>query len=163
MRRWLDVLIELVRRAVATARHAERGTGRTTRSIGPTARPVEPGVHIEYTPQLDGDPDPGEVVWTWVPFEEDPSLGKDRPVVIIGRSGDRLSGVALTSRASAGRSDIVEVGAGPWDSQGRPSYAKVERLLQIEPAAVRREGAILNRRRFDAVVQAVDRLHDVSR
>ena len=44
-------------------------------------------MRIQYTPHLDGDPDPGEVVWTWVPFEEDPTLGKDRPVVIIGRHG----------------------------------------------------------------------------
>ncbi len=27
-------------------------------------------VHVEYRPVADGDPDPGEVVWAWVPFEE---------------------------------------------------------------------------------------------
>jgi hypothetical protein len=118
------------------------------------------GVRIEYTPNLDGDPDPGEVVWTWVPFEEDPTLGKDRPVVIIGRHGSRLSGVALTSKQ---KPHTVEVGTGPWDSQGRTSYAKVDRLLDIDAAAVRREGAVLSRRRFDLVIEAVDRLHDVVR
>ena len=53
------------------------------------------------------------------------------------------------------------MGTGPWDSRGRPSYAKVDRLLDIDPREVRREGAILSRRRFDAVIEAVDRLHDV--
>ena len=96
-----------------------------------------------------------------MPFEEDPTLGKDRPVVIIGRHGDDLSGVALTSKHT-GR-DHVEVGTGPWDAKGRPSYAKVDRLLDIDPAEVRREGAVLGRRRFDAVIEAVDRLHDVAR
>ena len=38
-----------------------------------------------YEPEADGQPDPGEVVWGWVPFEEDPSQGKDRPVLLIGR------------------------------------------------------------------------------
>jgi hypothetical protein len=38
----------------------------------------------EYSPELDHDPDPGEVVWTWVAFEDDPSIGKDRPVAVIG-------------------------------------------------------------------------------
>ena len=47
---------------------------------------------IEYSPHLDGDADPGEVVWTWVPYEEDRSVGKDRPVAIIGRRGDMLVG-----------------------------------------------------------------------
>jgi hypothetical protein len=159
---WLEVLVEPLRRLSATVRHAEPGTGRTIRKREPTARPVEAGVRVEYTPQLDGDPDPGEVVWTWVPFEDDPSLGKDRPVVIVGRHGPVLSGVALTSKPKS-RTDYVDVGSGPWDSRSRPSYAKVDRLLDIEPDEVRREGAVLSRRRFDAVIEAVDRLHDVTR
>ena len=55
------------------------------------------------------------------------------------------------------------MGSGSWDSRGRPSYAKVDRLLDIDPLVVRREGAILSRRRFDAVIEAVDRIHDVAR
>jgi hypothetical protein len=162
MPRWLDAPRDLLRRVSATVKHAERATGRTTRRREPPTRPVDTGVHVEYTPALDGDPDPGEVVWTWVPYEEDPTLGKDRPVIIIGRHGPLLSGVALTTKHGE-RADHVEVGTGPWDSQGRPSYAKVDRLLDIDPTAVRREGAILGRRRFDAVIEAVDRLHDVAR
>jgi hypothetical protein len=159
MPRWLDIA-GAVKRIVATAREAEPSTGRTRRRREPPTRRVEPGVRIEYTPSMDGDPDPGEVVWTWVPFEEDPTLGKDRPVVVIGRHGALLSGVALTSKASA---DTVEVGTGPWDGKGRTSFAKVDRLLDIDPAAVRREGAVLGRRRFDAVIGAVGKLHDITR
>ncbi len=162
MPRWLDALVEPLRRAAASVRQAEPGAGRTTRQREPTTRVVAAGVRIEYTPQLNGDPDPGEVVWTWVPFDDDPTLGKDRPVVIVGRHGALLSGVALTSKHKD-RGDHVDVGTGPWDSQGRPSYAKVDRLLDIDPHLVRREGAVLSRRRFDAVVEAVDRLHDVAR
>lgn len=156
----MDRLTDTVRRGIATLRERESGTGRSTRRATPTAAPVDTGVRIEYTPNLDGDPDPGEIVWTWVPFEDDPTLGKDRPVVIIGRHGDRLSGVALTSKH---KTSTVEVGTGPWDSRSRPSYAKVDRLLDIDPEAVRREGAVLTRRRFDSVVEAVSRLHDVHR
>ena len=39
-----------------------------------------------YAPEPDGQPDPGEVVWGWVPFEDDPSQGKDRPVLLVGRT-----------------------------------------------------------------------------
>ena len=39
-----------------------------------------------YEPVADGQPDPGEVVWAWVPYEEDPSQGKDRPVLLIGHT-----------------------------------------------------------------------------
>jgi hypothetical protein len=161
MPRWIDKLSGALQRASAAVRHHEANTGKVARLPAPTARPVPGDVHIEYTPQLDGDPDPGEVVWTWVPFEEDPTLGKDRPVVIIGRRGDVLSGVALTSKNHGG--DTVEIGTGEWDSRHRPSYAKVDRLLDIEAGAVRREGAILNRRQFDEVIDALVRIHQIAR
>ncbi len=41
---------------------------------------------ISYAPDLDGAADPGEVVWTWVPFEEDAAQGKDRPVLVVARA-----------------------------------------------------------------------------
>jgi hypothetical protein len=157
---WLEFPRRVVGRLTATIRQREPNTGRTTRRDDRPVRHVDAGVRIEYTPHLDGDPDPGEVVWTWVPFEEDPTLGKDRPVVIIGRHGDLLSGVALTSKH---KPNTFDVGSGPWDERGRTSYAKVDRLLDIDASTVRREGAALSRRRFDTVIEAVDRLHDVVR
>ncbi|MEQ1872855.1 MAG: type II toxin-antitoxin system PemK/MazF family toxin [Ilumatobacteraceae bacterium] len=112
------------------------------------------GLVIEYSPNLDGDPDPGEVVWTWVPYEDDPSQGKDRPVVIIGRHGKYLAGVPLTSKRHDNELQ-VPVGTGPWDREGRQSYAKVERVLDVDPNQVRREGAVLSRKHFDNVVEGV--------
>lgn len=159
---FVDQLSRAVRRVTTTVRQFERNTGRVQRRRQPTARSVERDVTIEYSPQIDGDPDPGEVVWTWVPFEDDPTLGKDRPVVVIGRHGELLSGVALTSKSKS-RDDYVAVGTGDWDSSHRVSYAKVDRLLDIDPDEVRREGAILSRRHFDDVVEAVGRFHDVTR
>ncbi|MEJ7630173.1 MAG: type II toxin-antitoxin system PemK/MazF family toxin [Nocardioidaceae bacterium] len=115
---------------------------------------------VEYAPRRDGRPDPGEVVWTWVPYEEDPARGKDRPVLVIGRRGSRLVALMLTSKdhdrdaeqeAQAGR-HWMDVGAGGWDSAGRPSEVRLDRLLTIDPATVRREGASLDKQIFDAVV-----------
>jgi PemK-like, MazF-like toxin of type II toxin-antitoxin system len=160
MPRWADSLARAARRAAATLRNHERNTGPVQRRTAPTARVVSADVRVEYTPHLDGDPDPGEVVWAWIPFEDDPTLGKDRPVVIIGRHGDFLSGVALTSKE---RNGWVDVGTGDWDSKHRRSYAKVDRLLDVAAHTVRREGSILNRRQFDQVVDAVVRLHTVVR
>jgi hypothetical protein len=124
----------------------------------PSADAIDGAPHIEYSPCLDGDPDPGEVVWTWVPYQEDPSQGKDRPVVIVGRRGRHLLGIALTSKQHDNEAQ-VEVGRGPWDHEGRVSYAKVERLLDVDPGQVRREGAVLNRQHFDDVVAGMRRAH----
>ncbi len=121
-----------------------------------------------YSPEADGLPDPGEVVWTWVPYEDDPAQGKDRPVVVLSRTGDgHLLGLQLSSQdhdldaeqeASWGR-HWMDVGTGAWDPEGRPSEVRLDRLLRLPEAEVRREGAALDRSTFDAVVVAAREFH----
>ena len=98
-------------------------------------------------------------MWTWVPYEDDPTKGKDRPVVIIGRSGNDLAGVPLTSKNKG--HGAVSVGTGGWDRSGRPSWAKVDQLIVVRERDVRREGSVLDRQRFDAVVAGVGEHHDL--
>jgi len=160
MNKWWNLLQKKLRQVQAAQRERERGTGKPTKKATPPARRVDHGTTVEYSPELDGDPDPGEVVWTWVPYEDDPNQGKDRPVVIIGRTGGDLAGVQLTSK-NKGRHDQIPVGSGAWDPKGRPSWAKVDRLLRIDATQVRREGAILDRRHFDDVVANLARYHDL--
>ena len=47
---------------------------------------------VVYAPDLDGRADPGEIVWTWVVYEDDPTRGKDRPVLVVGRDARPCSG-----------------------------------------------------------------------
>ncbi|MEJ7633706.1 type II toxin-antitoxin system PemK/MazF family toxin [Aeromicrobium sp.] len=119
---------------------------------------------IAYDPHPDDAPDPGEVVWAWVPYEDDPTQGKDRPVLVIGRQGETLVAVGLTSKdhdrdmqqeADEGRF-WFDVGTGPWDSKGRSSEVRLNRLLTVDPTDVRRIGAVLDKPRFDAVVAALE-------
>lgn len=120
------------------------------------------GVAVSYAPELDGDADPGEVVWGWVPFEDDPTQGKDRPVLVLGWDGPLLAAVQLSTKDHSGRRDASEwvaVGRGGWDREGRPSYVDASRLLRIDPSGVRREGAALDRDRFDEVLARVRVLH----
>jgi hypothetical protein len=119
-------------------------------------------VRIAYDPHPDGEPDPGEVVWTWVPYEDDPHQGKDRPVLLIARDGDDLVALPMTSKDHDRDHEQEErdgrfwcdVGSGPWDRAGRPSEVRVNRFLVVEPADVRREGSVLDETRFDAVIAA---------
>jgi PemK-like, MazF-like toxin of type II toxin-antitoxin system len=137
---------------------------------GQTAPPVvdEDGT-VTYTPELDGEPDPGEVVWAWVPYEDDPSQGKDRPVLVIGRDGGTLLGLALSSKdhdldaadeARYGRY-WMDIGSGAWDREGRPSEVRLDRLLRLQEQGVRREGAVLDREMFDAVTREARTHHDL--
>jgi hypothetical protein len=151
----------LITAGLALFKERDRLAGKTRTQSEPTARRVASGTRVEYSPDLDGDADPGEVVWTWVPYEDDPSKGKDRPVVIIGRCGNDLAGVPLTSK-DKGRSTVA-VGTGGWDRSGRPSFAKVDQLIVVRARDVRREGAVLPRDRFDEVVDGTGRHHDLTR
>ena len=100
-----------------------------------------------------------------MPYEEDHSQGKDRPVLLIGRDGDWLIGLQVTSKdhdvdaaqeARAGRY-WVDIGSGDWDRKRRQSEVRVNRFLRIDPNAVRRIGAILDRERFDEVAEGIAR------
>jgi hypothetical protein len=115
----------------------------------------------EYAPDADGDPDPGEVVWVWVPFEEDPDQGKDRPVVVIGRALDGpgdLVALMVSSKDHGDDDRWRSIGAGGWDPEHRESWARLDRVLAVAPDAVRREGAALQAPQFLALVEAAAHL-----
>lgn len=133
---------------------------------------------LEYAPRQDDRPDPGEVVWAWVPFEEDLSQGKDRPVLVIAEeparaggsdgTGEVLVALMLTSRDRADAGEVttdqhgatwVDIGSGEWDREGRASEVRADRLLRLAPGAVRRGGGRLDRARYDRVSAAVRTVH----
>lgn len=115
-------------------------------------------INFEYSPSLDGDADPGEIVWTWVPFEEDHSQGKDRPVILVGRDGEYLLALMMTSKDHNNRehadSNYLDIGSGPWDSQGRASEVKLNRVIRVRPDAMRREGAMMPEDTFRLIERA---------
>lgn len=163
----------------ASTKSASRTSTRAPRSSTPTPRSGAPAPHSNATADYPGDfqgtprltyaphegrlADPGEIAWTWVPYEEDATKGKDRPVLIIGRDSEWLLALPLTSKdhdrdaaqeASVGRY-WCDIGTGPWDRQGRASEVRVNRIVRIAPDAVRRVSGRLDKERFDMVADEV--------
>jgi hypothetical protein len=135
---------------------AEITTGRpVTRASVPSAHRAR---RLVYSPNLNGRADPGEIVWTWVTYEEDPTRGKDRPVLVVGRDHATLLGLMLSSqeRHAADRS-WVSIGSGSWDGEGRASWVRLDRVLDVPEESIRREGAILDRHIFDVVAARLRR------
>ncbi len=123
---------------------------------------------VSYAPSPDGRADPGEIVWGWVPFEEDSTRGKDRPALVVGRDGAWVLALMLTSkdhdgpdRSRGGHGQHVwhDIGSGDWDRQGRPSEVRLDRVLRLDPDGIRREGGHLDRERFDDVASRLRALH----
>jgi hypothetical protein len=155
VQRGIKIGIDAIIGAVAEP-PAEITTGRpVTRNSAPTAHRAR---KLVYSPDLDGRADPGEVVWTWVTYEEDPSRGKDRPVLVVGRDHATLLGLMLSSQEThAADRDWVGIGSGSWDYDGRPSWVRLDRVLDVPEESIRREGAILERAVFDVVAARLRR------
>lgn len=178
--RFLNTVLRIVGRSLRDVTRNElrkrtRGTSSTRRTTSTRHRARSRAVtgdypgdftghpQFVYSPHDDNRADPGEVVWTWVPFEEDHAQGKDRPVLVIGTDDPWLLALQLTSQdhdhdaeqeARAGRY-WLDIGTGDWDRSGRPSEVRTNRIIRIDPEAVRRTGGRVSEKTFRAVEQAV--------
>ncbi len=134
------------------ASRPERGAVRETYS-------AERAATLEYSPDLDGLADPGEIVWAWVPYEEDPERGKDRPLLVVGRHGRSLLAMMLSSRRHDDSAEWLDLGSGAWDREGRESYLRLDRVFALGEDDIRREGAVLSADRFAQVASVLVRTH----
>jgi hypothetical protein len=135
-------------------------TAATERGIATVAvpAPAAGALSIGYAPERDGAPDAGEIVWTWVPYDEDDGRGKDRPVLVIARQDtERVYAVRLTSKPHERDRDYLALGAGEWDAAGRPSWVDIEQLYSVHASGMRREAAALDPVRFGVVADALHR------
>lgn len=118
---------------------------------------------FEYNPKKDNQPDPGEIVWTWVPFEENDGRGKDRPVLVLAALDEHVIFAQTTSKDNT--SDVahearwgrywMDIGSGAWDSKGRESEVRLDRLCIVHEDQIRREGDKLDRNIYNKVVEAI--------
>jgi hypothetical protein len=55
----------------------------------------------------------------------------------------------------------MDIGAGAWDAERRPSEVRLDRLVILRDDAIRREGAAVSREVFERVVAEARRYHAV--
>lgn len=124
--------------------------GRPVASVlRPTAKRARP---VIYAPDLAGPAHPGEVVWTWAHLDDEP--GRDQPVLIVGRDDTTLLGLVLTGDpARTGTHDWVPIGPATWADEHHPAWVRMDQVLDVPEAGIRREGAVLDRPAFDLVAR----------
>jgi hypothetical protein len=151
--------LDVITRGPEPANEITSGRPVTNNSV-PTAYRAR---KILYSPDLDGRADPGEIVWTWVVYEDDPSKGKDRPVLVVGRDRTTLLGLMLSSQERyASDRNWIAIGAGGWDFDGRASWVRLDRVLDVPEESIRREGAVLERETFEKVAARLRAEHSWS-
>ncbi|HEV2890413.1 MAG TPA: hypothetical protein VGX28_08555 [Frankiaceae bacterium] len=101
---------------------------------------------------------PGAVVWGPVKFMESDAVEKDRPVLVVGREGDILLVLTLSTQAKHGQhAEWYPLGAGAWDRQGRPSWTRLHPWYRMRAKDVRRWGGLVDAATFEGVKDALVR------
>ncbi|WP_341729521.1 type II toxin-antitoxin system PemK/MazF family toxin [Brooklawnia sp.] len=142
---------------------ANRPAGAAGQAGGLPAADFDGLPQMRYQAKMPGGFTSGEMVWTWVAFEEDSSQGKDRPVLLIGAEAGWLLGLPATSKdhdrdaAQENRAGRfwVEIGSGDWDSRRRVSEVRTDRIVRIDPAQIRRASGRVSAVVFQEVAAGV--------
>ena len=66
----------------------------------------------------------------------------------------------LSSNAGRdGQEHWFALGTGAWDEGQRPSWVRLDRVIEVDEDGIRREGAVLDRRRFEAIAARLRRTY----
>ena len=111
-----------------------------------------------YAPNMDGSVDPGEVVWFWAPPSSADEQATERAMVVVGRSGPYVVGLATsTNREHATETTWLDIGSGPWDDAHRRSWVRLDKIVKVPEAAIRRQGALIPEHRFNRIADRLRR------
>lgn len=106
---------------------------------------------VIYAPDMDGQADPGEVIWYKVLThrEATPEL---RAWIVVGRNHHTLLGMIISSNpAHSDEDNWVAIGAGLWDPRGNECWTRVDRIIEIPEADIQRRGVSMPERRYERI------------
>ncbi|AZA11920.1 type II toxin-antitoxin system PemK/MazF family toxin [Corynebacterium gerontici] len=107
---------------------------------------------IVYAPDMDGQIDPGEVVWFWAPSDHGDQLLNERSLVVVARSADMISGLLTSPNPDHERDEHwLDIGSGPWDASGRQSWVRIDKLVSVPQSHIRRQGVVMPQQRFERI------------
>ncbi|MBO7936550.1 MULTISPECIES: type II toxin-antitoxin system PemK/MazF family toxin [Streptomyces] len=148
------VLLALVAALVDGWGRGRRPAGR--RSRPPGRAPGRPRGRAPSRPRgrargAVGRPQPAEIWWADVPFEDGPGA-KDRPCLVLGVRGDRATVAKITSKYRDERAGVIPLPPGAvGDAQGRPSFLETDELRQVPLGGFRRRVGVVDPVLWDQV------------
>ncbi|ADH92711.1 type II toxin-antitoxin system PemK/MazF family toxin [Arcanobacterium haemolyticum] len=180
----IDLGVGALKSALSSSSSSPRSAGSTSHRTEKPAHTPSPGTTLPspyehaidydvrtlgmprfaYNPVRNDAPDPGEVVWTWVPYEENDGRGKDRPVLVAAMYGPDHVVFAQTTSKDHDRDAAdearwgrywMDIGSGPWDAKRRDSEVRLNRLMIVHVDQIRRTGGQIDRAIFERVVAGI--------
>ncbi|UDL77483.1 type II toxin-antitoxin system PemK/MazF family toxin [Corynebacterium uberis] len=107
---------------------------------------------LYYAPDMDGQPEPGEVVWVWAPSDGAEATLRNRAILVVGHNPYTVLGLLISPNPEHADDDMwLDIGAGEWDEAGRDCWVRLDRVLEVSHLDIRRQGAFFPQRRFERV------------
>ena len=103
---------------------------------------------------MDGQADPGEVIWVWIQPNLPGHPARERAMVVVGRSQHLLLGLLISPNPEhANEDNWIDIGSGGWDVAGRQCWVRLDKILEVPESTIRRQGAIMPKSRFERIAQ----------
>ncbi|MEU2157740.1 type II toxin-antitoxin system PemK/MazF family toxin [Streptomyces sp. NPDC019396] len=119
--------------------------GRPGRAVGPGGRGAPAGTGALRTPQ------PGEIWWADVPYEDGPG-SKDRPCLVLQVRGGAARVAKITSKYHDTRPGVIPLPPGAvGDAQGRPSFLETDEVRDVRVRDFRRKVGVMDPLLWDQV------------
>lgn len=107
---------------------------------------------IFYAPDMDGQTDPGEVVWIWAPADGPGKPPRERAMVVVGRNRNSILGLLISCNPEHRNDDNwLDIGSGGWDPRGRQSWVRLDRIIEVSELGIRRQGTVIPQGRFERI------------
>ena len=147
----LDQGLALLNERLGTRNPAHEPRTATYVTVRPTAHLPR---NIYYAPDMDGNAEPGEVVWVTVPSHPP----RQRSMLVVGRERGEVLGLLISSEAEhASDERWLGIGAGEWNASGKPCWVRLDKTMIVPEIDLHRSGTIIPQRRFERVA---NRLRD---
>ncbi|MFF5309289.1 type II toxin-antitoxin system PemK/MazF family toxin [Streptomyces massasporeus] len=132
------VLLALIATLVDGWGRGRRPSARRDRTAAPAAT-------------LEGRPQPAEIWWADVPYEDE-TRTKDRPCLVLAVRGERATVVKITTRFRDERSGVIPLPPGSvGDTQGRASFLETDELREVPVWGFRRRVGVVDPALWDQV------------
>lgn len=132
------VLLALIATLVDGWGRGRRPSARRVRTAAPAAT-------------LEGRPQPAEIWWADVPYEDE-ARTKDRPCLVLAVRGERATVAKITTRFRDERSGVIPLPPGSvGDAQGRASFLETDELREVPVWGFRRRVGVVDPALWDQV------------
>lgn len=135
---WVVLALAGIALVAAVAAVLARRTRPAARPAGPTGPRPRPSTRAAR-------PEPQEIWWAEVPFEDGPG-SKDRPCLVLRVHGRTATVAKITSKHHAERPGVLPLPPGSvGDRQGRASWLETDELREVPLSAFRRRAGTVDR------------------